>query len=369
MKGSLLLELGLHAEAKAAYAQALAVRAGIAWAELGFARALKAAGQLAEAKEAAVAVLAQNPQFVAAYDLLAAVQEEQGDSTAALKTLKQSELVVPSVRRARLIGEAAYRSGDLVAAADAYSKVVAGTKNSMTKAGSDHASLAQVFVDQGEPEKAMKVLDDAKGTFESNTAFQATSGAIEAEGCVKLGDMPGAQAALTKAMALVGASDGEKATLALSKACFVTGRDSEGAAMLAKVVSADHEDTRMLVLARKVLTDTGREALVESMVDSHAHAATRIVEQAHTLARQSKFEDAITLLSESLAKTPNNTGVLLCCAQVHLLALSQKGLNLDYVNSVKGYLSALERLMPGHERLNKMQAFFRDTLGKAAKRA
>ena len=64
---------------------------------------------------------------------------------------------------------------------------------------------------------------------------------------------------------------------------------------------------------------------------------------------------------------PNNTGLLLAAAQVHLLWLAQEGLNTEYVSRVREYLGKLDKLIPGNERVAKMQGFFRDTLARARK--
>jgi len=161
-KGQALLDLGRYDDAKRIYAQVLQMRSALPWAQLGVARALKGAGNLSEAKEQADLLIAENPQFVAAYDLLVSILEEQGNDAEALQAIKKSEEVVPSVRRARMVGEACYRNGDLAAAESAFSKVVERTKFSLTSSDGDHCALAQVFVDRNEPAKALKVLNDAK---------------------------------------------------------------------------------------------------------------------------------------------------------------------------------------------------------------
>jgi hypothetical protein len=48
--------------------------------------------------------------------------------------------------------------------------------------------------------------------------------------------------------------------------------------------------------------------------------------------------------------------------------MSQKGLNLDYVERVNNYLAKLDVLMPGSERVAKMYRFLRDTLSRVTKK-
>jgi len=366
-KGQALLDLGRYDDAKRIYLQVLEIRSGLPWAQLGVARALKGVGNLSEAKEHANLLIAETPQFVAAYDLLVSILEEQGNDAEALQTIKKSEEVVPSVRRARMVGEACYRSGDLAAAESAFSKVVERTKFSLTSSDGDHSALAQVFVDRNEPAKALKVLNDAKGAFANNRNFEATAAAIEVQAHVRGGDTKAAEAALEKAREPAKHAPSEKMSLALSKACFMTGHAEEAEAVLSQAVRADHEDKRLLALARKVLVDTGNESLAAEIVDRQADAVMAMTKDAMALARKAQFAEAIALIEPALLLTPNNTGVLLAAAQVHLLFLAQEGLNAEYAARTREYLGKLEQLAPGNERVAKMQGFFRDTLAKSRK--
>ena len=121
-----------------------------------------------------------------------------------------------------------------------------------------------------------------------------------------------------------------------------------------------------MAFARRVLQDTGNEALIEKVVDESISAGALIVEQATQLMRAGQFDESLAKLEEALTATPENTGVLLAAAQLHLLWMSQKGLDRNYVERVNGYLSQLDVLMPNSERVAKMYRFLRETLVKAS---
>ncbi|MFX7883179.1 hypothetical protein ABTK06_19400, partial [Acinetobacter baumannii] len=79
-----------------------------------------------------------------------------------------------------------------------------------------------------------------------------------------------------------------------------------------------------------------------------------------------KPDESLARLEEALASMPENTGVLLAAAQLHLLWMSQRGWNEEYVKRVRRYLATLDRLIPGNDRVAKMHKFLRDTLTKVA---
>lgn len=367
IKALALLELGKPEEARDAYAAALAMRDDLVWARLGLARCHQAAGQLAEARAVALDVLEQNPQYVTAYDLLAAVAEAQGNEQEALETLNRSYEVVPSARRSRIVGDAAYRGGELELARDAFHRALKHTKGSLTAQPSDMLSLAQVHVDAGDADAALKLLSDVPQHYAESNVFAATQAAVQAQAHASRGDLDAAAQAFERARGLSQELRGDASSLALAKAAFSLGRDEEGSAILSQAVRADHENSRMVALARKVLKDTGKEHLVAAIVDQALDEVNGIVAEANALMRKAQFDESLATLDRALQSMPENTGVLLAAAQLHLLWMSQKGLNLDYVAKVNGYLSKLDELMPTNERVAKMYRFLRETLSRAKK--
>jgi DNA-binding response OmpR family regulator len=367
MKGQALLDLGKPEEARLVYEKVLAVRDDIVWARMGIARCHHMAGELDQAKTAVLALLEGNAKYVVAYDLLARVAEAQGNEQEALEALNRSYEVVPSARRSRMVGDVAYRTGDLELARNAFDRALRHTKGSHTAQPSDLLSLAQVHVDGGDAAQALQLLAGAPKHYAESDAFSATQAAVQAQAHFSLGDFEAAEYAYNRAKSLTDTTRADASVLALAKAAFTIGREAEGADMLSKAVMADHENTRLVSLARKVLKDTGKEALAAGIVDGAMQRVNAIVADANALMRKAQFDESLAKLDEALKSMPENTGVLLAAAQLHLLWMSQKGLNLDYVARVNNYLAKLDVLMPGNERVSKMYRFMRDTLSRAKK--
>ncbi|MFC7287185.1 tetratricopeptide repeat protein [Herminiimonas glaciei] len=366
IKGSSALELGNLNDARVTYKKALSLRSDLVWARLGLARCDQAAGQLDEAKKAVTEVLEANTQFIDAYDLLAQIAEAQGNEEAVLDAFNKSYNVIPSARRSRLMGDAAYRVGNLEQARQAFNKALTHTRGSLTAQASDALSLAQVQVDIGDAADALSVLSAAAQDHQDDPCFAARQATIAAQAFARLGDMNSAQAAFASAKELADGVRADIHTLTLAKAAFCVGLDEEGARIVAKAIKADHENTRLVAFARRVLQDTGNEALIEKVVDESISEGALIVEQATQLMRAGQFDESLAKLEEALTATPENTGVLLAAAQLHLLWMSQKGLDRNYVERVNAYLAQLDVLMPNSERVAKMYRFLRETLVKAS---
>lgn len=361
IKAQALMDLGRHQEAGAVYAQVLSVRGDIPWAQLGAARALKAGGGNAEARAATESLIAANPQFVGAYDLLAEIHSTENNDEEAFKVLQQAEAIAPSANRTRIVGKKAHQIGNLEIAVASFEKVIAATKNSVTRTSMDSSTLSQAYVESGEPQKALEVLKTVQKDFAGEPAFLAMAAAIESRAHRDLSHHEAAETALDKALELA-PQGGAEAAIVVAGACLSGGRQETGTKLLADAVRSNHEDPRVVALAKRVLKDTGNEGMTQNLIDGQVKEIAAITETALSIAKKARLDEAVTIITKALTQLPDNTGVLLAAAQINLLWLSQKGMNMEYVNRVKGYMIKLESLMPGHERVLKMNQFFRETL-------
>jgi DNA-binding response OmpR family regulator/cell division inhibitor SulA len=362
-KARCLAGLSRHDEAKTVYAQALAIRQGVPWAELGFARALCDAGDLDKAYAAAATIAVANPKLVGAYELLAEIHQARGDETQTLEALRQAEMVVPSTKRTRALGDVAQRMGNLEVAKAAYAKVVAATRNSVTKNPYDNATLAQIYMDNGESAKALEALKPVQQEFAEEAGFQSIAAAVEARAHLATGNDQAAGAALERALQYVKNAD-PAAALAVSKACFALGKEAEGERIVTRAVRANHEDAQLVAAARKVLKDAGRDETTGSLVDAQVQEMLGLTERALALAKKAQLAEAQAIIAEAVAGMPKNVGVLVAAAQINLLFLSQKGMDVEVATRVRGYLATLDTLAHGTERVVKMGAFFKELLLK-----
>ena len=369
LKSNTLLELGQIEDARDVYMQTLAMRGDLIWAQLGLARCEQLSGNPEDATKAVTRILSTNPQFIAAYDLLAHLNEADGKDQATLDALKKSYEVIPSARRSRLVGDAAYRTGDLQQARAAFYQAISHTQGSLTAQASDALALAQIHVDMQEAEQALNVLNNAANAHQNEPHFSAGQAAIAAQAFAQLNDPRSAQAAFESAKELNGELRPDQHTLTLAKAAFAAGLQDEGIRIMSKAIKADHENVRLVAFARKVLSDTGNAALIQRVVDDAISEGALIVDQATQLMRDGQFDASLAKLEEAMNATPENTGILLAAAQLHLLWMSQKGLDRSYVTRVNGYLAKLDTLMPNNERVAKMYRFLRETLVKSSKEA
>lgn len=365
-KGQTLLKLGRHEDAKAVYREALEMRADLTWARLGLARAHKAAGQFEQARQLAQDIIEsrEGEKNVAAYDVIAESMEATGDPEGAMQVLREAAQVVPSARRQRLVGESAYRNGDLDAAREALSKAAKASKGSVVEQPQDTLLLAQTLVDMGEATEALKVLADGGTHYKNTPSFGAVALSIQAQAEVASGDTTQALKTMARARETLRKGKADFATVALAKAELMTGNEAAGLKLLETAVSADHENARVKQLIGKALRDTGHEDKIASVIDSAAAGLQTKVADARKLLRDSQIDEAVATIEAAVRDYPENTGVLLQAAQINCMALRlKKDLNPDMIERVRTYLTRLEKLLPAHDRVTMMRRYFRETVG------
>jgi len=366
LKGQTLLKLGRHEDAKAVYEQALEVRPDLLWARLGVARAHKAAGRFTEAHRLAQSIIdsPEGEKMVAAYDVIAESQEASGDPLGALWTLRDASFVVPSSRRHRMVGESAYRNGDLDLAKQALSKASKASRGSIVAQAQDDLLLAQTLVDMGEPSEALRVLQDAKNFYKDQPGFGVTSLSLQAQVELAGGHPEQAEATLKKARSSMRKGKADFATVALAKAELMAGNEDAGLALLGSAISADHENLRVKQMIAKALQDTGHEDKVTAVIESATVSMQNMVTDARKLMRDSRIEDAVGMIEHAVHEYPENTGVLLQAAQIQCMALRlNKTLDEARIDTIRDYLDRLDKLLPGHDRVTMMRRYFRETLG------
>lgn len=366
-KGQLQLQLGMVDEARASYQQALQLRPGLLWAQIGLMRAHKAAGAFEACRNLAQEVLAsrEGAKCLAAYDLSAEALEGQGDHAGALEAMKQAAQAVPSTRRLRLLAENAYRSGDLGTAKQAYAKAYKGSQGSMMGQPQDALALAQSMVELGESQEALTLLTEAHARGTRGAAFDQVALAIKAQALAAAGQGARAQAVAQQALEMpTGAGrKGDFATLTLARAALATGLAERGLELMRQALCADHENKRMQQLVTRALQDHGRGEQIEELIASATQGLKTRLFEAKRLLRSGKLDEALEAIEEELRDYPENTTVLLECAQMNCMWLRlNKSLDPRRLDRVRDYLARLETLLPGHERVAQMRRYLRETL-------
>lgn len=312
-KGEILNVLGRHTEAQAVYQQVLDSRI-VPWARMGLAVALRGQSRLAEAELLGQSLIDDFPEYLAAYDFVAEVREEQGKLAEAQEMLLQAAAISPNnSSRQRMVGDVAVRNNDLDAAERAFNKVLERHRGSSLKNLDDYANLSRVMLDRGHSEGARKLTEEIRRELRGNPHGELTALVIDSLCAEKNGEPGKARLALDKALALHGTLESSDAKTAISHkiavdlahACLVSGDEASAQRILRKVAAENHEDRSMISHIEGVFTKTGKEDAGQALLAQVSKEIVELNNRGVMAARQGNIQESVQLLMEAADRVPN----------------------------------------------------------------
>ncbi|MBA5687656.1 response regulator [Rugamonas apoptosis] len=326
LRAELLVSLDRHAEAEQVYAAILQSKP-LGWAQLGQARCLSHLGRHGEAQALLEALVAANPKFMAAYDLLAQCLRVRGNDEAAKQVLQDAVAISPHmVRRLRHLGDVALAVGDVAGAEQAYKQVVAKARHSEFRDPSDHVNLVRTLVKKGDATAASAVVRDLERSLRSSAGTEVCR-AYAASMVLELkGDAAGAAAELAKAMNKLAEATGMSSNvkLGLAHSCLVNRMDEQANALFAELTA----DPNSGVSASQVLAICEQADRPELVKQHHANldsAVDAMVRQAAEKSRQGDLRGAVEVLHLALQRNPEHTGLWTVAATAMLRQLADVG--------------------------------------------
>jgi len=371
----LLAGLKLKAEAQQAmgdtpgmlktYEQALALRDNVPWVKIGIARVRMLMNELEAAEEMAQQIIADNPNYVAAYELLADIRHIQQDEEGAFKLMEQSAKILPTAKRFRSTSESAFLLGKLDAAKTLSESAIKLSSGSLTERPDDFLSLAQIQTDMGDHEAAIKTLEKSARKFEEKGSFGIAKNAILAQAYADSGDTATAKKLLERSQRLLTPESDSSAMNMVGKAAFKMGDPILGLKMMTQAVqSSGMERERIARHVTKSLKDTGQHDKIEDVIDAGQKRILVLVEEAKKHMHLAQFEEAHRKVLDALAIQPDNIEALLAAAQLHLLWLKQEGITPDVKERAKSYLATLDKLVPHNEKVMGFYRFYSQLTGE-----
>jgi DNA-binding response OmpR family regulator/lipopolysaccharide biosynthesis regulator YciM len=364
-KGDALLALTRHDQALAIYEQVLQARA-VPWARLGMARALEGLGRYEQARGILTELLADAPEYLAAYDALSRLHGRCENDDDARAVLKMALDVSPNaVHRHKAIGALALRANDLETAEAAYSAVVRKNRHGFAQDPSDHLTLSRIYLDRGKYPQALDTLAQTKKTFAASPAVQARACAVESMVHTRSDHPRDARKALDEALAAAhgdGDSIAPDIALELARACFLNRREHEATALVQRLVSNNHDDARLLESVRTLYRELEREDQGEHLIERCVADAVGINNEGVARAKAGDLDGAIELLEEAARTMPDNAHIGLNAAHALISHMRMHGLQADKRARVEAHMQRAHSRNPGHPKYAQVAALYRDLM-------
>lgn len=367
LQAELLMAIGRIDEAQQLYRQVIVMRA-VPWARMGLARTFFLKNQAEESEQVLLDLCDDAPDFLAAYDLLAKVQESRQKAAEAQHTLAHAVARSPNaLSRQKTLGELALANNDPATAERAFSTVVAKGMYSILRSPDDHARLARAQVDQGKLNEAGATLKELRTQFPNNVEAEFSASVMESLRAQRAGDAESAQQAMERALKLKGEhglQSSETMTLDLARAALAAGATEEGKRLVAEMVNNDHENKILLGRAQTMFESLGMAAEGEALIQAGVKLAVNLNNEAVMKARQGDLEGAIALLIKAATELPNNVQILLNTAHAILTQIKQTGWDDSRGLLAINYLEQVRRRSPEHPKYVKVNGLYRELAQK-----
>jgi len=365
LKAEAQLALGDTAELLKTYEQALALRDNVPWVKIGIARVLMLLDDREAAEKTTREIIAENPNYVAAYELLAEIKRARKDEEGAYELMAQSAKILPTAKRFRSTSESAFLLGRLDEAKNFSESAIRMSSGSITERPDDYLSLAQIHTDLGDHLAAIQTLEKSARKFEEKGSFGISKNAILAQAYFDAGDKAAAKRLLERSQRLMTPESSSSSMNLLGKAAFKVGDAILGLKMLTQAIqSSGLERERIERHVTKSMVDTGQGDKIEEVIDAGQRRILVLVDEAKKAMHVAQFDAAHNKVLEALAIHSDNIEALLVAAQLHLLWLKQEGLNAEVQERAKTYLSTLDRLVPHNEKVMGFYRFYNQLTGE-----
>lgn len=361
-KGEVLVAMGEFEAAEALYKQVMALRA-VPWSRLGLARTLHLQRKEAPAEMLLNDIVAQFPEMVAGYDLLADVQMAQNKTRDAQRTLHRGvALSGKSMRRQRRLGEVAYQNGDLRMAEQAFDATINKGRNSIFLAANDFANLARVHIVQGDTAAAADVVQANRKLLQESDDGKLVAAVVMGQVHARAGRVAEAEQQARKALDLkrAGARGEPELLLDLAEACERSGLGGEAEELLAEVVRNAHDSTALIDKAKRIYREAGKEALAEQAIRAATEAVARLAKEGALLMQRGDLRGGVSRLTQAATEAPRNPRVLMNAVWAILRLVEQEGADdAGLMTQARRLLDDAAWLAPDHYRLNGLQTQMR----------
>ncbi|MFS2134551.1 response regulator [Duganella sp. Dugasp56] len=365
LRAELLVSIGELAEAEIVY-QVILMAKPIAWAHLGMARCQFGQQKLVEAQQTLQELLADNPKFMAAYDLLARTHEAMGQQEEAKKILEDAVAISPNmVSRLRHLGEVAFETGDVGMAEKAFKQVVAKAKYSEFRDPEDHVKLVKTLVKKGDANQASGVIRDMERTLRGGANVEACRAIAAGMLQEMAGNLAGAATELTNAVNAIGATRGLSTGLkiGLVHSCLNVKLDQQASELMLNLMN-DTDSGVSMDDAVDVFEKAGRHDLAEGMGEQIKHQVDELIAHAHDQRSQGDLRAAVDTLNAALRKAPANMALLPAATSAILKQLDDLGWEVPLGEQCAFLLERMRKIDPAHPSLEALQAQYAHTQRK-----
>ena len=371
LKVDALIALRRFDQARALSEQVLAQRP-VPWARLTLAHALDGLGELDAARTALNELLADAPEYLAAYDALADLHGRSANEDGAKAVLRRALDVSPNaLHRHKAIGEIALRTADLETAESAFAAVVRKGRNRFARSSDDHLKLSRILFERDKYGEALETLAEAKRSFPDSPGLSASVATVESLIYKETNNPRESRRALEQALAAAKAAGSltEDTGVELAQACYLHDREHEGAELVSRLVANNHDNDSLIARVRRMFSALDRTELGDALIERSVSDAVSVNNEGVARAKSGDLEGAIELLESAAVRMPDNAHIVMNAAHALIAHMQVRGMQVEKRTKVERYLERVRKRNPSHPKYRQVLALYEQLISERAEAA
>jgi DNA-binding response OmpR family regulator len=318
LKSECLLSQEQWSEAAMVYDKIIAWRA-TPWAEVGLARAIRLMGDPELAEKKLAKTVEKFPQFVSAYDELAALEAVNGNTVEAQATLERAHAVVPSNRRTRELGLLALQNNDLEKATKFLKIVTERDRYGLKRSTEDFFSLAVAFRKLGKHEEALSVIDSLKDHFPDTKPLTVRKMAAQANIFISAKRPFDAKRTALDALELLENQMDPNTQIELAEACYQSELKENAEEIFVHVAENWQEFPKVVNAVKTTMQRVGMGDYGDERIEGSIKELVRLNNLAASQIRKGEYDQAVGNLQKVAKRLLRNATVQANYTQALLL--------------------------------------------------
>ncbi len=356
MKASLMLKSGEPEKAREAYERVLKERE-YQWARAGLAKIRMANGEYEQARQIFQGVIAENRNYIDAYDQTALALQQMGQPEAACDVLERAAKLSPnSVQRQRRLGDLSLKLGNIGVAERAFRKCILIGEYSVAKTVDAYFGLARVYGQKNETKEALTLLAAARRDFQDQDIelrAKITEGLVYHES----GDFRRARKTGDELEEMLNADPVRPDTptcIELATLLFAVGVKDAPVELLCYVIRNNHDNAWLLDEVQRIFDKARLGEEGQALIRKSRKEATDLMNQGVLLWKTGKLQEAVAWMREARSTLPNNLRILFNSAQILISHMERHGYDIVLSSEATDVLMHVDKIQPGQQRFAQL---------------
>jgi DNA-binding response OmpR family regulator len=333
LQSELCMALERYDDAEEIYLEMLKIR-DFPWANFALAKIDFYRNQPVSAESRFRDLIKKNQHYLEAYDWLAMVLKERGETKESQELLQQAVKLSPKmVSRQRELGDLALKNSDTKTAERSYQAAIRWGEHSCFSSAKEYRQLADIYQKKGDTKKVLRLLADARKRFNGRPAEEIQILSKQARVKLLANKKDTVDTYLQRIDQLVIAHKGlmnAEDLLVTADDLFEIFKSDEAKVLLDVLLCNYHDDDKWKDRVRHMMSKHNREDEVDALVKDSQEKLKKIHAECDALLKDGRQKQALTMLNDTVDNYPANRTIALMSVSAMIDYMQENGVDKDY---------------------------------------